>query len=40
MRLDRIYVSPDLRAVHFEVGTHDWASDHRCVVADIQKRNP
>jgi endonuclease/exonuclease/phosphatase family metal-dependent hydrolase len=38
MRLDRLFASPDLRFVHFEVGTHAWASDHHCVVADLQKR--
>lgn len=39
MRLDRIYASPTLRFVHFEVGTHSWASDHHAVVADLQKRS-
>jgi len=40
MRLDRIYASPQLRFVGFEVGKHWWASDHLGVVADLQKRNP
>jgi endonuclease/exonuclease/phosphatase family metal-dependent hydrolase len=40
MRLDRLFASPELRFVHFEVGTHAWASDHHCVVADVQKRSP
>jgi endonuclease/exonuclease/phosphatase (EEP) superfamily protein YafD len=40
MRLDRLFASPELRFVHFEVGTHSWASDHHCVVADLQKRTP
>jgi vancomycin resistance protein VanJ len=39
MRLDRIYASPALRFVHFEVGSHSWASDHHAVVADLQKRS-
>lgn len=40
MRLDRIYASPSLRFVGFQVGTHRGASDHLCVVADLQKRKP
>jgi len=40
MRLDRIYASPSLRFVGFQVGKHHWASDHLCVVADLQKRKP
>jgi len=36
MRIDRILASRALRFVHFEVGTSN-ASDHRCVVADIQR---
>jgi vancomycin resistance protein VanJ len=40
MRLDRIFASPSLRFVGFEVGKHHWASDHLCVVADLQKRKP
>jgi vancomycin resistance protein VanJ len=40
MRLDRIFAGPQLRFVSFEVGRHDWASDHRAVVADLQKRKP
>jgi endonuclease/exonuclease/phosphatase family metal-dependent hydrolase len=40
LRLDRIYASSALRFVHFEVGRHTTASDHHCVVADLQKRTP
>jgi endonuclease/exonuclease/phosphatase family metal-dependent hydrolase len=40
MRLDRIFASPSLRFVGFQVGKHAWASDHLCVVADLQKRTP
>jgi endonuclease/exonuclease/phosphatase family metal-dependent hydrolase len=40
MRLDRIFASPSLRFVGFQVGKHTWASDHMCVVADLQKRKP
>jgi endonuclease/exonuclease/phosphatase (EEP) superfamily protein YafD len=40
MRLDRIFASPSLRFVGFQVGKHFWASDHLCVVADLQKRKP
>jgi hypothetical protein len=40
MRLDRIFASPALRFVGFQVGKHAWASDHLCVVADLQRRNP
>jgi endonuclease/exonuclease/phosphatase (EEP) superfamily protein YafD len=40
MRLDRLFTSRDLRFVSFEVGRHVWASDHLCVVADLQKRTP
>jgi endonuclease/exonuclease/phosphatase (EEP) superfamily protein YafD len=40
MRLDRIFASPSLRFVSFQVGNHSWASDHLCVVADLQKRTP
>ncbi|MGA2450407.1 MAG: endonuclease/exonuclease/phosphatase family protein [Polyangiaceae bacterium] len=36
MRIDRILASRALRFAHFEVGTSN-ASDHRCVVADIQR---
>jgi endonuclease/exonuclease/phosphatase (EEP) superfamily protein YafD len=38
MRLDRIYASRSLRFVDFRVGKHAWASDHHCVVADLQRR--
>jgi vancomycin resistance protein VanJ len=37
MRIDRILASYELKFVRFEVGT-SLASDHRCVVADIQRR--
>jgi endonuclease/exonuclease/phosphatase family metal-dependent hydrolase len=40
MRLDRIFASRHLRFVGFQVGKHDWASDHRCVIADLQKEKP
>lgn len=36
MRLDRIMASPQLRFTRFEVG-HSLVSDHRCVVADLQR---
>ncbi len=39
MRLDRILGSDALRFVHFEVCASK-ASDHRCVVADVQRRAP
>ena len=39
MRLDRILTSPSLQAVRFEVGKSK-ASDHHCVVADLQRRTP
>jgi endonuclease/exonuclease/phosphatase family metal-dependent hydrolase len=35
MRLDRVLATPELRFVRFEVGTST-ASDHHCVVADLQ----
>jgi endonuclease/exonuclease/phosphatase (EEP) superfamily protein YafD len=37
MRIDRILASDQLRFVKFEVG-ESRASDHRCVVADLQRR--
>lgn len=37
MRIDRILASDTLEFVGFEVGTSD-ASDHRCVIADLQRR--
>ena len=37
MRLDRILASDELKFVGFEVG-HSNLSDHRCVVADLQRR--
>jgi endonuclease/exonuclease/phosphatase (EEP) superfamily protein YafD len=37
MRIDRIFASDRLRFVGLEVGRSD-ASDHRCVVADLQTR--
>jgi endonuclease/exonuclease/phosphatase (EEP) superfamily protein YafD len=37
MRIDRILASHELKFVRFEVGT-SLASDHHCVVADIQRR--
>ena len=40
MRLDRIFANRQLRFVGFQVGKHDWASDHRCVIADLQKEKP
>ena len=40
LSLDRIFASPSLRFVGFQVGKHHWASDHLCVVADLQKRKP
>jgi endonuclease/exonuclease/phosphatase family metal-dependent hydrolase len=39
MRLDRIFASEQLRIATFEVGDSK-ASDHYCVVADIQKKAP
>jgi vancomycin resistance protein VanJ len=39
MRIDRIFAGEQLRVVGFEVGA-SLASDHRCVVADIQLRSP
>jgi endonuclease/exonuclease/phosphatase (EEP) superfamily protein YafD len=40
MRLDRLFASPSLRFISFAVGRHDWASDHSCVVADLQVQGP
>jgi endonuclease/exonuclease/phosphatase (EEP) superfamily protein YafD len=37
MRIDRIFANDQLRFVGFEVGTSA-ASDHLCVVADVQRR--
>jgi endonuclease/exonuclease/phosphatase (EEP) superfamily protein YafD len=37
MRIDRVFASKDLRFTSFRVGTSD-ASDHLCVVADVQRR--
>lgn len=37
MRIDRIFTSDSLRVVAFEVGQSK-ASDHYCVVADVQKK--
>ncbi len=37
MRIDRILASDELRFVRFEVG-RSLASDHHCVVADLQRR--
>jgi endonuclease/exonuclease/phosphatase family metal-dependent hydrolase len=37
MRIDRVFASDDLRFSSFRVGTSD-ASDHLCVVADLQRR--
>jgi endonuclease/exonuclease/phosphatase (EEP) superfamily protein YafD len=37
MRIDRIFASEGLRFVRFEVG-RSRASDHHCVVADLQRR--
>jgi vancomycin resistance protein VanJ len=39
MRIDRVFASEELRFVRFEVG-RALASDHRCVVADLQRRDP
>ncbi len=39
MRLDRILATDDLNFTYFEVGTSN-ASDHRCVVAEIERRKP
>jgi endonuclease/exonuclease/phosphatase (EEP) superfamily protein YafD len=39
MRIDRILANDAFRFVHFEVG-HDTVSDHRCVVADLERREP
>jgi endonuclease/exonuclease/phosphatase family metal-dependent hydrolase len=39
MRIDRILASDQLRFVGFDVGTSP-ASDHLCVVADLQRRAP
>jgi len=39
MRIDRVLASRELRFTHFEVGRSD-ASDHACVVADLQRREP
>jgi endonuclease/exonuclease/phosphatase family metal-dependent hydrolase len=38
MRIDRILSSEQLRFVRFEVGASQ-ASDHLCVVADLQRRS-
>jgi vancomycin resistance protein VanJ len=38
MRIDRILASMELHFVRFEVGRSAW-SDHRCVVADLQRAN-
>jgi endonuclease/exonuclease/phosphatase family metal-dependent hydrolase len=38
MRLDRIYASQQLRFLSFRIGS-DAASDHLCVVADIEARS-
>lgn len=37
MRIDRVFASDDLRFTSFRVGTSR-ASDHHCVVADIERR--
>ena len=37
MRIDRIFATEELRFVGFEAG-RSHASDHRCVVADLQRR--
>ncbi len=37
MRIDRVLASPELRFARFDVGTSH-ASDHFCVVADLQRR--
>jgi hypothetical protein len=39
MRLDRILAASPLRFVEFYVGDSP-ASDHRCVVADLQREGP
>jgi endonuclease/exonuclease/phosphatase (EEP) superfamily protein YafD len=39
MRLDRILATDDLDFTYFEVGTSN-ASDHRCVVAEFERRKP
>jgi endonuclease/exonuclease/phosphatase (EEP) superfamily protein YafD len=39
MRIDRIMASDELRFVHFEVGC-GLASDHACVIADLQRPRP
>jgi vancomycin resistance protein VanJ len=39
MRIDRIMASDELRFVGFDVG-RQIASDHACVVADLQRRKP
>jgi endonuclease/exonuclease/phosphatase family metal-dependent hydrolase len=39
MRIDRVMVSDELRVVGFEVGKST-LSDHRCVVADLQRAKP
>jgi endonuclease/exonuclease/phosphatase (EEP) superfamily protein YafD len=38
MRIDRVLATDQLRFVGFDVG-HSLASDHRCVVADLQRRD-
>jgi endonuclease/exonuclease/phosphatase (EEP) superfamily protein YafD len=40
MRIDRIMTNDPLRFVRFEVGESRAASDHRCVVADLQSTAP
>ena len=37
MRIDRIFANDELRFVKFEVG-HSLASDHLCVIADLQRK--
>jgi endonuclease/exonuclease/phosphatase (EEP) superfamily protein YafD len=39
MRIDRILASEQLRFVRFDVGQSK-VSDHRCVVAELQRQNP
>jgi vancomycin resistance protein VanJ len=36
MRIDRMLANDELRFTHFEVG-HSRASDHECIVADVQR---
>jgi endonuclease/exonuclease/phosphatase family metal-dependent hydrolase len=38
MRIDRIFANQELRFVRFDIG-HSLASDHLCVIADLQRQD-